>query len=176
MAYVDVWIEACPNTLKRRAWSVDAGGQSGLTEDHRFALRVRLAVVRIALGKLSCNGKRGLYSRLNIPFVDLATQHAAIQTEINAAIQQVLSRCNFILGSQVEAFEQAFAEFVETEHAIGVSNGLDALRLALMALDVGPGDEVLCRPTPISLRRWPLVPLVLDQLWIFAIRKPTTST
>lgn len=80
---------------------------------------------------------------MNIPFVDLATQHATIHTEINAAIQQVLSRCNFILGSQVEEFEQAFAEFVATEHAIGVSNGLDALRLALMALDVGPGDEVI---------------------------------
>jgi dTDP-3-amino-3,4,6-trideoxy-alpha-D-glucose transaminase len=106
-------------------------------------LRVRLALVRIALGKLTCNGKRGFYICMNIPFVDLASQHATIQTEINAAIQQVLSRCNFILGSQVEEFEQTFAEFVETKHAIGVSNGLDALRLALLALDVGPGDEVI---------------------------------
>src|SRR5918995_1373907 len=78
-----------------------------------------------------------------IPFVDLATQHAAIQSEINAAIQQVLSQSNFILGSQVEEFEQAFATFVDSEHAVGVSSGLDALRLALMALDVGSGDEVI---------------------------------
>lgn len=78
-----------------------------------------------------------------IPFADLPAQHAAIEPEINAAIQQVLSRCNFILGSQVEEFEQAFARFVGTEHAIGVSSGLDALRLALIALDVGPGDEVI---------------------------------
>ena len=78
-----------------------------------------------------------------IPFVDLATQHAAIQSEINAAIQQVLSQSNFILGSQVEEFEQAFARFVGSEHAVGVSSGLDALRLALMALDVGSGDEVI---------------------------------
>jgi dTDP-4-amino-4,6-dideoxygalactose transaminase len=78
-----------------------------------------------------------------IPFVDLATQHAAIQSEINAAIQQVLSQSNFILGSQVEEFERAFATFVGSEHAVGVSNGLDALRLALMALDVGSGDEVI---------------------------------
>ncbi len=78
-----------------------------------------------------------------IPFVDLTAQHAAIQSEINSAIDQVLSRCNFILGSQVEEFEQAFARFVEAEHAVGVSSGLDALRLALMALDVGPGDEVI---------------------------------
>jgi dTDP-4-amino-4,6-dideoxygalactose transaminase len=78
-----------------------------------------------------------------IPFVDLTTQHAVIQSEISAAIQQVLSRSNFILGSQVEEFEQAFARFVGTEHAIGVSSGLDALRLALIALDVGSGDEVI---------------------------------
>ena len=78
-----------------------------------------------------------------IPFVDLPTQHATIQSEINAAIQQVLSQCNFILGSQVEEFEQAFARFVGTENAIGVSNGLDALRLTLMALNVGSGDEVI---------------------------------
>lgn len=79
----------------------------------------------------------------NIPFVDLVTQHGEIQGEIDAAIQPVLSQCNFILGSQVEEFEQAFARFVGTEHAIGVSSGLDALRLALMALDVGSGDEVI---------------------------------
>ena len=78
-----------------------------------------------------------------IPFVDLPAQHVTIQSEINAAIQQVLSQCNFILGSQVAEFEQAFARFVETEHAIGVSSGLDALRLALMALDIGSGDEVI---------------------------------
>ncbi len=78
-----------------------------------------------------------------IPFVDLILQHAAIRTEINSAIEQVLSKGNFILGSQVEEFEQAFARFIQVDHAIGVSSGLDALRLALMALDVGSGDEVI---------------------------------
>jgi len=78
-----------------------------------------------------------------IPFVDLVTQHASIEAEINSAIQQVLSRSNFILGSQVEEFEQVFASFIGTEDAIGVSSGLDALRLVLMVLDVGSGDEVI---------------------------------
>jgi dTDP-4-amino-4,6-dideoxygalactose transaminase len=78
-----------------------------------------------------------------IPFVDLVNQHASIEAEINSAIQQVLSRSNFILGSQVEEFEQAFARFIGAEYAIGVSNGLDALRLVLMALNVGSGDEVI---------------------------------
>jgi dTDP-4-amino-4,6-dideoxygalactose transaminase len=78
-----------------------------------------------------------------IPFVDLITQHAIIQPEIKGAIEQILSKGNFVLGSQVEDFEQNFATFIGAEHAIGVSSGLDALRLALMALDVGSGDEVL---------------------------------
>lgn len=78
-----------------------------------------------------------------IPFVDLAAQYHSIEPEVNAAIFKVLSRCNFILGSQVEEFEQAFAKFVDVEHAVGVSSGLDALRLALMVLDIGPGDEVI---------------------------------
>jgi dTDP-4-amino-4,6-dideoxygalactose transaminase len=78
-----------------------------------------------------------------IPFVDLSKQYGEIRQEVDAAIQQVLSKANYILGSEVEEFEQAFAGFVGSEHAIGVSNGLDALRLALMGLDVGPGDEVI---------------------------------
>src|SRR5918998_4074225 len=78
-----------------------------------------------------------------IPLVDLVAQHATIQTEINSALEQVLAKGNFILGPQVEEFEQAFASFVGTEHAIGVSSGLDALRLALMALNISSGDEVI---------------------------------
>jgi dTDP-4-amino-4,6-dideoxygalactose transaminase len=78
-----------------------------------------------------------------VPFVDLAAQHITIQAEIGAAIQRVLSECNFVLGPQVEQFELDFASFVGCKHAVGVSNGLDALRLALMAVGIGPGDEVI---------------------------------
>jgi dTDP-4-amino-4,6-dideoxygalactose transaminase len=79
----------------------------------------------------------------SVPFVDLAAQQASIQTEISAAIQRVLTECNFVLGAQVEEFERDFARFAGCEYAVGLSNGLDALRLALMATDVGPGDEVI---------------------------------
>ncbi|UCE39163.1 MAG: DegT/DnrJ/EryC1/StrS family aminotransferase [Thermoplasmata archaeon] len=78
-----------------------------------------------------------------IPLVDLTAQYATIKDEIDRAVQEVLGRCNFILGSQVQEFEQSFARFAGVEHAIAVSNGLDALRLSLMAVDVGPGDEVI---------------------------------
>lgn len=78
-----------------------------------------------------------------IPLVDLTAQYATIKDEIDRAVLEVLGRCNFILGSQVQEFEQSFARFAGVEHAIAVSNGLDALRLSLMAVDVGPGDEVI---------------------------------
>jgi len=78
-----------------------------------------------------------------VPFVDLAAQQASLQTEIGAAIQRVLAECNFVLGPQVEEFERNFARFVGCQHAVGVSSGLDALRLALIGMDIGLGDEVI---------------------------------
>lgn len=78
-----------------------------------------------------------------VPFVDLGAQHVVIQTEISVAIQRVLSECNFVLGPQLDEFELAFARFVGCEHAVGVSSGLDALRLALMSVGIGPEDEVI---------------------------------
>ncbi len=79
----------------------------------------------------------------SVPFVDLAAQQVSIGAEISAAVQRVLSECNFVLGPQVEEFERDFARFVGCEHAVGVSSGLDALRLAFMAVGIGPGDEVI---------------------------------
>jgi dTDP-3-amino-3,4,6-trideoxy-alpha-D-glucose transaminase len=78
-----------------------------------------------------------------VPFVDLAAQYNTIGPEISAAMDEVLSCCNYILGSQVQEFEREFAKFIGTEHAVGVSSGLDALRLALVGLDIGPDDEVI---------------------------------
>jgi len=78
-----------------------------------------------------------------VPFVDLAAQYDQIRSEVDAAIKQVLLRFDFILGTEVAEFEQDFARLIGVEHAIGVSNGLDALRLALIALDIGSEDEVI---------------------------------
>lgn len=80
---------------------------------------------------------------LQVPFVDLKAQYAAIKVEVDEAVMRVLSDCNFILGEQVEKFEANFAEFLGCRYAIGVSSGLDALRLALEALGIGAGDEVM---------------------------------
>jgi dTDP-4-amino-4,6-dideoxygalactose transaminase len=78
-----------------------------------------------------------------VPFVDLAVQYRRLEREIKEAMDVVLTQASFVLGPDVDAFEQAFAEFVGVPHAVGVSSGLDALRLALAVLDVGPGDEVV---------------------------------
>ncbi len=78
-----------------------------------------------------------------VPFVELKSQYQSIQPAINAAIQTVLNEAYFIQGRQVSEFERQYADYVGVKHCIGVSNGLDALRMALSALGVGAGDEVI---------------------------------
>jgi dTDP-4-amino-4,6-dideoxygalactose transaminase len=78
-----------------------------------------------------------------IPFVDLQAQYQTIAPEINAAIQGVLDRGDYILGDEVCRFEDDFAKYIGTGHALSVGSGLDALELALRAYGIGPGDEVI---------------------------------
>jgi dTDP-4-amino-4,6-dideoxygalactose transaminase len=80
---------------------------------------------------------------VTVPFVDLVAQYNSISSEIDDAFHEVTASAEYILGRRVEQFEEAFARFVGTDYAIGVGSGLDALRLALLALEVGPGDEVI---------------------------------
>src|ERR1035438_6310950 len=81
-----------------------------------------------------------------IPFVDLKAQYRAIKPEIDAAIARVLENSQFILGSEVAAFEKEFAQYTGAAAAIGVNSGTSALHLALLAAGVGPGDEVITVP------------------------------
>lgn len=80
---------------------------------------------------------------MNVPFLDLRAQHAAIRTEVREAMDRVCDAQQFILGPEVEALEAEVAAFCEARHAVGVSSGTDALLATLMALGVGPGDEVV---------------------------------
>jgi dTDP-4-amino-4,6-dideoxygalactose transaminase len=79
-----------------------------------------------------------------VPFFDRTRGDAAIEGELTAAFQRVLRSGQFILGPEVEAFERECAEALGVRHAIGVSSGSDAVLAALMALRVGPGDEIIC--------------------------------
>ena len=80
---------------------------------------------------------------LNIPFVDLKKQYQGIALEIDAVIAEVISKTAFISGPYAKEFEKAFAEFCGARYCVGVGNGTDALYIALRALDIGPGDEVI---------------------------------
>lgn len=83
---------------------------------------------------------------MQVPFVDLKIQYQQLKKNIDFAIQNVIERSAFILGQECEQFEKKFAEYVGMNYCIGVGSGTDALRLALEALKIGPGDEVITVP------------------------------
>jgi dTDP-4-amino-4,6-dideoxygalactose transaminase len=80
---------------------------------------------------------------LHVPLLDLQSQNGPLRTELLDAVARVADSQQFILGPAVGAFEAAIARHLEVPHALGVSSGTDALLLAMMALDIGPGDEVV---------------------------------
>jgi dTDP-4-amino-4,6-dideoxygalactose transaminase len=81
---------------------------------------------------------------MNVSLLDLNAQNLVLETELKSAFERVLRSGYFILGPEVAEFEAEIARMTEVMHGIGVSSGTDAILLALMALDIGPGDEVLC--------------------------------
>ena len=82
----------------------------------------------------------------NVPFLDLVTPHVEMEQELTAIFHQVLHTAGFIGGPMVEEFEKAFAAFCGTSHAVAISSGTDALRFAIMACGVQPGDVVVTVP------------------------------
>src|SRR5512146_1333600 len=99
---------------------------------------------------------------MNIPWVNLTTQHHNLREEINAAIQRVLDKADFILGENVHQLEEEFAAYCGTKYAVGVDNGLSALELSLRA------------PSPRLQRQPPLrVPRPSSWMWT---PKPGPST
>lgn len=90
---------------------------------------------------------------LHVPFLDLAPAYQEAKSEIDAALLRVAGSGWYVLGSELQAFEAQYAAFCGTRHCAGVANGLDALRLALLALGVGPGDEVIV-PSNTYIATW----------------------
>ena len=88
-----------------------------------------------------------------IPFLDLGAAYRELKPEIDAAVHRVLDSGWYILGLEVEAFEAEWAAYCGANHAVGVANGLDALTLALRALEIGPGDEVIV-PSNTYIATW----------------------
>jgi UDP-2-acetamido-2-deoxy-ribo-hexuluronate aminotransferase len=83
---------------------------------------------------------------MKLPFIDLKSQYETYKDEINAALLRTLDSTQFIMGEEVKTLEANLADYCEVKHAIACSSGTDALLLALMALDIGPGDEVITPP------------------------------
>jgi dTDP-4-amino-4,6-dideoxygalactose transaminase len=83
---------------------------------------------------------------MKVPFLDLKAQYESIKDEINAAIQEVLESCAFAGGLFVERFEREFAAFCQCKYCVGVGSGTEALWLSLIAMGIGPGDEVITVP------------------------------
>lgn len=88
-----------------------------------------------------------------IPFLDLGAAYRELKPEIDAAVSRVLESGWYILGPEVEAFEAEWAAYCDAKHAVGLANGLDALTLALRALDIGPGCEVIV-PSNTYIATW----------------------
>jgi dTDP-4-amino-4,6-dideoxygalactose transaminase len=102
-----------------------------------------------------------------VPLLDLAAQHGSIREELLAALTRVLDSQKFILGEDVARLEEDVAAYTGTEYAVGCASGSDALSLALMAIDIRPGDEVLTTPfsffaTAGSISRLGAVPVFVD--------------
>lgn len=104
---------------------------------------------------------------MKVPLLDLTEQNLALRPQIEAALGRVLDTNAFILGGEVKALEEELAAYCGTKHAIGCASGSDALLLALMALDVGHGDEVITTPysffaTVSAVTRLGAVPVFVD--------------
>lgn len=90
---------------------------------------------------------------MTVPFLDLGASYRELQSEIDEAVARVLASGWYIGGTEVDAFESEFAAYCDTRFAVGVANGLDALHLSLLAMGVGPGDEVIV-PSNTFIATW----------------------
>src|SRR5690242_8032085 len=104
---------------------------------------------------------------MKIPLLDLSEQHAKLRPELEAALGRILDTNGFILGNEVASLEREVAGYCGTEYAVGCASGSDAILLALMALGVGPGDEVITTPysffaTVSSITRLGATPVFVD--------------
>lgn len=104
---------------------------------------------------------------MNVPFINLSAHHAHLRTELAAAIEEVIDASEFAGGSFVSRFEEDFAHYCGVDHVVGVGSGTDALWLALLALGIGPGDEVITVPmtfiaTAEAISRTGALPVFVD--------------
>jgi dTDP-4-amino-4,6-dideoxygalactose transaminase len=103
----------------------------------------------------------------SVPFIDLVAQYQTIRDEVREVVDQCFESQHFVLGDEVAALEQEIAEYCDSKHAVACASGTDALVLALLALGIQPGDEVITSPftffaTAGSIHRVGAVPVLVD--------------
>lgn len=91
---------------------------------------------------------------MRVPFLDLKSHNHSIAPELRTALDAVVSESQFILGPAVESFESHFADYLGVRHCVGLNNGTSALHMALLACDIGPGDEVITTPATWISTSW----------------------
>src|SRR5215207_2292017 len=89
-----------------------------------------------------------------IPYLDLSAQMRSIRRELDEAIARTLDHCSFCLGPDVVRFETEFARFIGAKHCVGFNSGTSALHVALLLLNIGPGDEVITTPYTFVATSW----------------------
>src|SRR4051794_10331346 len=119
--------------VRRRAAPRNYSMRAGYPFLERFSTTAPFRSRNLCTG--GCNVK--------VPFMNLKAEHQALRNELLEAWEQILNDGAFVGGPWVERFENEFAGFCEIEHAVSTGNGTDALILALAALDIGSGDEVI---------------------------------
>jgi len=118
---------------------------------------------------LSSPSAKATLSPMKVPLLDLKAQFRTVEQELRAAIDRVLESQQFVLGPEAQALEAEIAEFCSVKYAVGVSNGSDAIVAALMALNIGPGEEVIVPAftffaTAASVARVGATPVFVDIL------------
>jgi dTDP-4-amino-4,6-dideoxygalactose transaminase len=115
-----------------------------------------------------------------VPYLDLPAQIRSVRKEIDAAIARTIDICSFCLGPDVAQFENDFAEFCGVEHCVAMNSGTSALHVALLLLDIKPGDEVIttpftsvprCLEIPFASLSPAVPPPVCRNPWSFAPRQ-----
>lgn len=109
---------------------------------------------------------------MKIPFIDLQAQYQAYKPEIDKAIQNVLNSSQYIMGPEVKKLEEGLSAYTGSKHAIACSSGTDALLIALMAMDIQPGDEVIT--TPFTFIATTEVVSILGAVPVFVDVEPDT--
>src|SRR5262249_46700491 len=137
----------CSKTFRTMPWwwEIQAGLSDGCASAGNVSFSMAGKAWAAAQNVVKHTGRKETRERCmpNVPLLDLKSQYTPIRAEIRDAIDRVCESQHFILGTEVAAFEKTLAAFCGAQFAVGVSSGTDALLAALMALGIGPGDEVI---------------------------------